>query len=140
MLGQESVPRWRLLLGLGIRTPLGVVFQRKSWPSSEMFLSSHCCCQHFPLNPALRNFREESKSSKMSVQQEKSCSIHSQKTKLAQPSCCCNLLTQFFLCHDPPTIKSFLLLLHSCTFATVINCSVNIFEDRGLLMGLQPTG
>jgi hypothetical protein len=36
--------------------------------------------------------------------------------------------------YDPLTLKLFLLLLHNCKFATVINCNVS------LLNGLWPTG
>ena len=32
------------------------------------------------------------------------------------------------------------LLFHNCNFATVMNCNVNIFGDRGLSKGLGPTG
>jgi hypothetical protein len=37
----------------------------------------------------------------------------------------------------PPTIKLFLLSLHNCNSATVVNHRVNIFGDRGLPKGLR---
>ena len=36
-----------------------------------------------------------------------------------------------------PNHKIILLLLYNCNFATVMNCNVNIFGDRGLPKGSQ---
>jgi len=42
-------------------------------------------------------------------------------------------LIQFLKCGDPPIIKLFLLLLHNCNFATVMNHNVNICVYRQVL-------
>ena len=39
-----------------------------------------------------------------------------------------------------PNYKIILLLLHNCNFATVVNCNVNIFGDRGLPTPYPPPG
>jgi hypothetical protein len=40
----------------------------------------------------------------------------------------------------PPTAKLFSFLLQNCNFATVMNCNINNFGDKGLPTGLRPTG
>lgn len=39
---------------------------------------------------------------------------------------------------DPPTKKSFLLLLRNCNFATVINCNAVFSDDRPCERVIQP--
>jgi hypothetical protein len=56
----------------------------------------------------------------------------------SQLSQCCNPLIQFLMMWWPPTIKLFLLLLHNCNFATVMNHNVNTLYATP--KGLQPTG